>query len=145
MVMRGGCGILLSVGFAVSLGLRKFSDLDFSNVLLRPSLILHCAGYAIVETLEGFSSVAVPAAPAVFVQHELPQVPLGCCTTILAASASPVPALEAWVGQPPFPLRSRCLSCAGWLADDHWVPHPVRLPFVRCYWFFLRVVMPKRL
>ena len=65
MVMRWGCGILLSVGFAVSLGQRKFSDLAFSNVLVRPSLILHCAGYAIVEPLVGFSSVAVPAAPAV--------------------------------------------------------------------------------
>ena len=65
MVMRWGCGILLSVGFAVSLGQRKFSDLTFSNVLVRPSLILHCAGYAIVEPLVGFSSVAVPAAPVV--------------------------------------------------------------------------------
>ena len=60
MVMRGGCGILLSVGFAVFLG-----QWDFSNVLVRPSLILHCAGYAIVEPLDGFSSVAVSAAPAV--------------------------------------------------------------------------------
>ena len=125
------------MGFAVSLGQRKFSDLDFSNVLVRPSLILHCAGYAIVESLEGFSSVAVPAAPAVFAQHELPQVPLGCCTTFLAASACSAPALEAWVGQLPFRLRSQCLSCAGWLADDRWVPHPVRLPFVGCYWLFL--------
>ena len=65
MVVRWGCGILLSVGFAVSLGQRKFSDLAFSNVLVRPFLILHCAGYAIVEPLVGFSSVAVPAAPAV--------------------------------------------------------------------------------
>ena len=64
MVMWGGCGILLSEGFAVSLGHRKVSDLDFSYVLVRPSLILHCAGYAIVEPLDGFSSVAVPAAPA---------------------------------------------------------------------------------
>ena len=146
MVMRGGCGILLSVGFAVSLGHRKFSDLDLSNVLVRPSLILHCSGYTIVEPLDGFYSVAVPAAPAVFAQHELLQVPLGCCTTFLAASAFPALALEAWVGQPPFPLHSQCLSCAGWLADDDcWVPHPVRLPFVGCYWLFLRVVMPKRL
>ena len=65
MVMRGGCGILLSVGFVVSLGQHKFSDLDFGIVLVRPSLILHCAGYAIVEPLDGFSSVTVPAAPAV--------------------------------------------------------------------------------
>ena len=32
MVMWGGCGILLSEGFAVSLGHRKVSDLDFSCV-----------------------------------------------------------------------------------------------------------------
>ena len=134
-------------GFVVSLGQLKFSDLDFSNVLVQPSLILHCAGYAIVEPLDGFSSVAVPDAPAVFALHELPQVPLGCCTctTFLAASAWPALVLEAWVGQPPFPLRSQSLSCAGWLADDRWVPHPVRLPFMGCYWLFLRVVMPKRL
>ena len=81
--------------------------------------------------------------PAVFAPHELPQVPLGCCTNFLAASACP--ALEAWVGQPPFPLRSQCLSFAGWLADDRWVPHPVWLPFVGCYWLFLQVGMPKRL
>ena len=61
MVMRWGSGNLLSVGFAVSLGQRKFSDLAFSNVLVRPSLILHCAWYAIVEPLVWFSSVAVPA------------------------------------------------------------------------------------
>ena len=67
--MLGGCGILLSVGFAVSLGQRKASDLDFSYVSMRPSLIRHCAGYAIVEPLDGFSSVAVPAAPTVFAQH----------------------------------------------------------------------------
>ena len=145
MVMRGGCGILLSAGFAVSLGQRKFSDLAFSNVLVRPSLILQYAGYAIVEPLDGFSSVAVPAVPVVFAQHELPQVPLVCCTTFLAVSAYPAPALETWVGQPPFPLHSQCLSCAGWLADDRWVLHPVRLPFVGCYWLFFRVVMPKRL
>ena len=65
MVMRWGCGILLSAGFAVSLGQDKFSDLAFSNVLVRPSLILHCTGYAMVEPLVGFSSVVVPAAPAV--------------------------------------------------------------------------------
>ena len=104
-------------GFAVSLGQRKVSDLGFSFVLVRPSLILHCAGYAILEPLDGFSSVAVPAAPAVFAQHGQPQVLLGCCTTFMAASACPAPALEAWVGQPPFPLHSQCL----WLADDRWV------------------------
>ena len=54
MVMRCGCGILLSVGFAVSLEQRKFSDLAFSNVLVRLSLILHCAGYALVEPIVGF-------------------------------------------------------------------------------------------
>ena len=39
--------------------------LAFSNVLVRPSLILHCVGYEIVDPLVGFSSVAVPAAPVV--------------------------------------------------------------------------------
>ena len=62
-----------------------------------------------------------------FAQHDLLQVPFGCYTTFLAASACSAPALEAWVGQPPFPLRSQCFSCAGWLADDRWVPHPVRV------------------
>ena len=87
MAMRGGCGILLSEGFAVSLGHRKISDLDFSYVLVQPSLILHCAWYAIVEPLDGFSSVTVPAAPVVALQHGQPQDPLGCSTTFLAASA----------------------------------------------------------
>ena len=102
MVMRGGCGILLSEGLAVSLGHPKFSHLDFSYVLVQPSLLLHCAGYAIVEPLDGLSSAAVPAAPAVAAQHGQPQDPLGCSTTFLAASASPAPALEAWGGQLPF-------------------------------------------
>ena len=52
-------------GLWCSLGQCKFSDLAFSNVLVLPSLILHCVGYAIVEPLVGFSSVPVPAAPAV--------------------------------------------------------------------------------
>ena len=106
MVMRGGCGILLSEGFAVSFGHRKISDLDFSYVLVRPSLLLHCAWYAIVEPLDGFSFVAVPAAPAVAAQHGQPQDPLGCSTTFLAVSACPAPVLEAWGGQPPFPAFS---------------------------------------
>ena len=131
MVMRAGCGILLSEGFAVSLGQHKVSDLDFSYVLVRPSLILHCAGYAIVEPLDGLSSVAVPAAPAVAARHGQLQDPLGCSTTFLAASACPAPALEVWGGQLLFPLHSQCLSCASW------VPHLVRLPFVGCYWLFL--------
>ena len=76
MVMRWGCGILLSVGFAVSLGQRKFSDLAFSNVLVRPSLILHCAGYATVEPLVGFSFVAVPAVPAVLRSMNCRRYPL---------------------------------------------------------------------
>ena len=135
--MRGGCGILLSEGFAVSLGHRKVSDLNFSYVLVRPSLILHCSWYAIVEPLDWFSSVTVPAAPAVAAQHGQPQDPLGCSRTFLAASACPAPALEAWGGQPPFPLHSQCLACAGWPGDDRWVPHPVSLPFVGCYWRFL--------
>ena len=52
------------MGFAVSLEQRKFSGLA-SDVLVRPFLILHCTGYAIVEPLDGFSSVTVPAVPAV--------------------------------------------------------------------------------
>ena len=52
----GVCGVL---------GQHQFSDLAFSNVLVRSSLILHCAWYAIVEPLVGFSFVAVPAAPEV--------------------------------------------------------------------------------
>ena len=84
MVMRRGCGILLSEGFAVSLGHRKVSDLDFRYVLVWPSLILRCACYAIVEPLDGFSSVTVPAAPAVSAQHGQPQDPLGCGTTFLS-------------------------------------------------------------
>ena len=91
----------------------------------------------IVEPLDGFSSVTVPAAPAVAAQHGQLQDPLGCSTTFLAASASPAPALEAWGGQPPLPLHSQCLACASWPGDDRWVPHPVRLPYVGCYWLFL--------
>ena len=106
----GVCGVLR--------GQHKVSDLNFSYVLVRPSLILHCAGYEIVEPLDGFSSVAVRAASAVIAQHGQPQDPLGFCTTFLAASACPAPALEEWGGQPPFPLHSQCLSCAGWRADE---------------------------
>ena len=89
------------LGFAVSLGHRKISDLYFNYVLVWPSLLLHCTWYAIVEPLDGFSSVAVPAAPAVAAQHGQPLDPLGFSTTFLAASACPVPALEAWGGQLP--------------------------------------------
>ena len=135
--MRGGYGILLSEGFEASFGHLKVSDLDFCYVLVRPSLILHCAWYAIVEPLVGFSSVAVPAAPVVAAQHGQPQDPLGCSTTFLAASACPTPALEAWGGQPPFLLHSQCLACAGWPGNNRWVPHPVRLPFVGDHWLFL--------
>ena len=129
MVMWEGCGILLPEGYAVSLGHRKVSDLDFSYVLVRPSLILHCAWYAIVEPLDGFSSVTVPAAPVVAAQHGQPQDPLGCITTFLAASAYPAAALEAWGGQPPFPLHSQCLACAGWPGNDRWVPSPCEVVF----------------
>ena len=126
MVMQWGCGILLSVGFAVSLGQRKFSDLAFSNVLVRPSLILHYAGYAIVEPLVGFLLW-------LFLLHLRFCAALTAAGSFLAASACPALALDAWVGQPPFPLRSQCFSCAGWLADDRWVPRTVR------------VVLPRRL
>ena len=44
IVMRWGCVILLSVGFAVSLGRRKFSDLAFSYVLRQPSLSCNALG-----------------------------------------------------------------------------------------------------
>ena len=105
---------------------------------MRPSLILHCAWYAIVEPLVGVSSVAVSAAPAVAAQHGQPQVPVGCRTTFLAASACPAPALEAWGGQPVFLLLlSQCLACAGWPGNVRWVPHPVRLPFMGDYWLLL--------
>ena len=82
----------------MSLGHLKVSDLFFFAVLVRPSLILHCAWYAIVEPLVGVSSVAVSATPVVAAQHGQPQDPLGCSKTFLAASACPAPALEAWVG-----------------------------------------------
>ena len=42
------------LGFAVSLGQRKFSDLDFRHVLVRHSLILHCTRSDIIEPLDGF-------------------------------------------------------------------------------------------
>ena len=115
----------------------KVSDLVFCYVLVRPSLILHCAWYAIVEPLVGVSSVAVSAAPVVAAQHGQPQDPLGRSTTFLAASACPAPALEAWGGQPLLLLLSQCLACAGWPGNVRWVPHPVRLPFVGDYWLLL--------
>ena len=114
----------------MSLGHLKVSDLVFCYVLVRTSLILHCARYAIVEPLDGVSSVAVSAAPVVAAQHGQPQDPLGCSTTILAASACPAPALEAWGGQPLFLLLSQCLACTGWPGNVRWVPHPVRLPLL---------------
>ena len=66
-----------------SLGYLKVSDWVFCYVLVQPSLILHCAWYAIVEPLVGVSSVAVSAAAAVAAQHGQPQDPLGCSTTFL--------------------------------------------------------------
>ena len=141
MVMRCGCCILLSVGFAVSLVQHKFSDLAFSNNLVRPSFILHCAGYVLVEPLDGFSSVTVPAVPAVLHSMNCRRFP----SVVVQPFWLRLPVLEAWGRQPPFHLRSHGFSCAGCLTDDRWVPHPVRLPFVGCYWLFLRVVLPKRL
>ena len=121
----------------MSLGHLKASDLVFCYVLVRPSLILRCTWYAIVEPLVVVSSVAVSAAPAVAAQHGQPQGPLGCSATFLAASACPALALEAWGGQPLFLLLSQCLACAGWPGNVRWVPHPVRLPFVGYYWLLL--------
>ena len=76
MVMRWGYGILLFVGFAVSLRQRWFSDLAFSYVLVRPSLILHCAGYAIVVPLVGVFFCGCSCCACGFAQRVLPQVPL---------------------------------------------------------------------
>ena len=69
-------GILLFVGFAVSLRQRWFSDLAFSYVLVRPSLILHCAGYAIVVPLVGVFFCGCSCCACGFAQRVLPQVPL---------------------------------------------------------------------
>ena len=63
-----------------------------------------------------------------FAQHGQPQVPSGCCTTFLAASACPAPALVVWGGQPPFPLHSQWLA----LRSFSWESHPMK---------FLRGVM----
>ena len=74
--------------------------------------------------------MAVPAASAGAAQHERPQVPLGCSTAFLAASACPAPVLEAWGGQTQVLLRSQGIACVGWPGDVRWEPHPVRLPFL---------------
>ena len=143
--MRCVCGILLSVGFAVSLEQRKFSDLAFSNVLVRPSLILHCTGYALVEPLDGFSSVTVPAVPAVLHSMNCRRFP----SVVVQPFWLRLPVLllrwRRGVGSRLSLLSSHCFFCLGCLADDCWMPHPVRLTFVGCYWLFLRVVLPKRL
>ena len=89
--------------------------------------------------------MAVPAAPVGAAQFERPQDPLGYSTTFLAASACPAPVLVAWGGQTQVPWRSQGLACAGWPGDVRWEPHPVRLPFMGCYWMFLCVVMRKRM
>ena len=62
-------------GVEVSLGHLKVSDLVFCYVLVRPSLILHCSWYAIVEPLVGVSSVAVSAAPVVAAQLDSRRIP----------------------------------------------------------------------
>ena len=129
--------VMRVLGVEVSLGYLKVSDLVFCYVLVRPSLILHCAWYAIVGSLVGVSSVAVSVAPAVAAHLGQLQDPLGCCTTVLAVSACPAPALEVWGGQLLFLLYSQCLVCAGWPGNVRWVPHPVRLPFVGDYWLLL--------
>ena len=97
----------------MSLGQGRFSNLAFSIVLVQPSLILHCAGYAIVEPLVGFSSVAVPVAPAVLCSMSCRRFPsvviqpfwlrlpvlllcwrrgLGSCLSLCVLSASPAQA-----------------------------------------------------
>ena len=69
--------------------------IGFSYVLRRPSLLLPCAGYALVEPLVGFSYVAVPAVPVVL-QSVLPQVPLrlfcafSCCVCLSCSCAGGV-------------------------------------------------------
>ena len=126
------------MGFAVSLEQRKFSDLAFSNVLVRPSLILHCAGCAIVEPLDGFSSVAVPAAPAVLRSMNCRRFP----SVVVQPFWLRLPVLLlCWRRG----LGSRLSLCVLSASPDRWVPHPVRLAFVGCYWLFLQVVLPKRL
>ena len=94
--MRWGCVILLSVGFAVSLGQRNFSAFwllaMFCGALLSPAMRRVCVCRAFYW---GVSSVAVLAAPAVL--HSVPyrRLPFGCCATFLATSACPAPALMA--------------------------------------------------
>ena len=89
--------------------------------------------------------MAVPAASAWAAQHERLQYPLGCSSTFLAASACLAPVLEAWGGQTLVPLHSQDLACAGWPGDVRWEPHPMRLPFMGCYWMFLCMVMWRRI
>ena len=93
----------------------------FSGVLLSSCSAL---GRRLLSLLLWFSSVPLPAAPAVL--HGMPyrRLPFGGYATFLAPSACPAPMLVASVGQPPFPLCSPCF-CAGWLADVRWVLHPV--------------------
>ena len=91
------------------------------------------------------SSAAVTAASAWAAQLVRPQDSLGCSTTSLAASACPPAVLVAWGGQTLVPWHSQGLACAGWPGDVRWEPHPVRLPFMGCYWVVLCMVMRRRL
>ena len=91
------------------------------------------------------SPVAVTAASEWAVQLVRPQDSLGCSTTPLAASVCPAPVLAAWGGQTLVPWRSQGLGCAGWPGNVRLEPHPVRLPFMGCYWMVLCMVMRRRL
>ena len=75
-VMRWGCVILLSVGFAVSLGQRKFSALAFSYVLRRPSLSCDALGMHLLGLLLGFFFCGCSCCACGFAQRALPQITL---------------------------------------------------------------------
>ena len=118
----------MSVRFAVSFGQRKFSDLAFSFVWRRPSLLLQCAGYVFVEPLVGVFFYDCSCCACGFVQRDLSQVTLqllcnfsgyvclscSCAggvgwaadLSLCGLSASPVPA--------GLPMGTGCSTLCGW-------------------------------
>ena len=81
-------------------------------------------GFAVSFVPRLFSALsrALPTAPAVLRGSPYRWLSFGVSASFLATSACCAGGV-GWASA--LPLCSQCFSCAGWLADDRWVLHPV--------------------